>query len=331
MTSPEAAAAISRGLLDEIEDIAVDVLPVGDGGEGTVDALARSLKDVETVRCRTVDPLHRPIEATYGIAGRRTAFIESAAASGLTLLKKEERDVLNADSYGTGLLIADAYNRGVRDFVVCMGGTATCDGGIGAYKAMRAKGVGTGRFTLLCDVDNPLCGPSGASAVFGPQKGASPDMIPRLEERLATAADIYFKESHIDVRNARFAGAAGGLAGMLMACFGASPCYGIEKVLEILEFDSLLKKADLVITGEGRADATTLRGKTAQGILQAAKRRGVPVALLAGTVADRPALLDSGFDYVMAATPENRDPEISFAEYLSAAARNFAREILKGR
>lgn len=321
MTAREAAEAMRRGVEKAGKVVEVVMLPLGDGGEGTVEAMAGSLPDVEWTACKTVDTLGRPIEASYAVASGKTALIESAAASGLTLIRKEERDIMRADTYGTGLLIADAYAKGIRDFIICMGGTATCDGGSGALKAMVEGGVKREEIsvTLLCDVDNPLCGERGAAAVFGPQKGATPTQIQLLEERLIRLSEDYKRFMGNDISDAAFAGAAGGLAGMLMACYGARPVYGIRKMLELLDFDRHIADANLVITGEGKADATTLRGKVAMGVLEAAGRRGVPVVIVGGKVDDRDLLLSAGYRDVVQATPPAPDPGVTPAEYLERA------------
>ena len=331
MTAPQAARAIADGIRSAAacrslpsSGGGIVLLPVGDGGEGTVDALCAALPDIETVSCATMDPLRRHIVARYAVSEGKTALIESAAASGLTLVGKAERNIMVSDTYGTGLLIADAFRRGIRDFIICMGGTATCDGGYGAFEAMKGTpGLREAKFTLLCDVDNPLCGPAGAAAVFGPQKGAAPEQIPVLDRRLRQLALLY----GLPAESLEYAGAAGGLAGMLMACYGATPVSGIAKVLEILGFEKHLEEADLVITGEGRADATTLSGKAAKGILDIAGRHGVPVALVAGCVRDIELLREAGFSYVAQATPSNPDPLISPAEYLKTATAEMLRNL----
>ena len=327
LTAPEAASAIRDGVMDVMPETEVLTLPLGDGGEGTADAIAGAMKQrCRSLTCKTVDPLRREITAKYYILDNKTALIESASASGLTLLRYDERDVWKADTYGTGLLIADAVRRGIKDFVICMGGTATCDGGFGAFQALHDTGCIEGseacklQFTLLCDVENPLTGPAGAAEVFGPQKGATPEMIPLLDSRLQERAVIYKSIRGIDVRGMKYAGAAGGLSGMLMACFGAKPVAGILEVLRITEFDKMLKGAHLVITGEGKADATTLSGKVALGVLDAARKHGVAVALIAGKVSDAALLKGAGFEFVEQATPDDRDPAVSYREYLSKAA-----------
>lgn len=323
MSAGEAAGAMASGVREIVPEAEVVEMPVGDGGEGTVEAILRGRRsgEWELRRCETVNALGREIEAEYAVLeleGRATALIESAAASGLTLLSREERDVMRADTFGTGVLIADAYRQGIRDFMICMGGSATCDGGSGAYRALKGLDMKQARFTLLCDVENPLCGPRGAAAVFGPQKGATTDQIPILDNHLRELARKYSMLHGIDVTDMKCAGAAGGLAGMLMACYGARPVSGIRKVLELIEFEKRIYGGDLVITGEGRVDATTLSGKAPIGILEASKRSGVPVAVIGGQVADRGTLEEAGFAYI-----ETADGRAGRAlKVLQDAARN---------
>lgn len=331
MTAREAAEAMGAGVREVCPDARIVSLPIGDGGEGTVEAVVSSLKDVETVECETVDPLHRPLKAVYSIVGGKTAFIESAAASGLTLVQESERDIMRADTKGTGILMADALKRGVNEIVVCMGGTATCDGGYGAYQVMRDYDWSGIRFTLLCDVENPLCGSEGAAYIFAPQKGASPEQLPVLDGLLAERAEEYKASHGIDVRNMKYAGAAGGLAEMLMACYGATPVKGIDFVVKLLDLPYHLQGADLVLTGEGKADATTLCGKAAHGILDVSRKFNVPVALIAGKVADRETLLSAGFTDVVAATPTVPDPGVGYSRYLTCAVAGWVRKWLENR
>ena len=333
MTAVQAAEAIALGIKEVMPEAEVLSLPVGDGGEGTADAIVAALSgkgqaEIKKICCKTLDPLRRDISTHYHLIHGTTALIESAAASGLNLLRREERDVMRADSYGTGLLIADAFKKGVRDFLICMGGTATCDGGYGAYCAMQEAKVEGATFTLLCDVRNPLCGPDGAAAVFGPQKGATPEIIRLLEERLKECAARYMARFAADASDMEYAGAAGGLAGMLMSCYGARPLSGIGKVLSLYDFADMLKNVSLVITGEGCADATTLSGKAPAGVLYEAKKAGIPVALVAGRVVGKEALLREGFEYVAGATPSNPDPGVAPEKYLAGAVANLLRQII---
>lgn len=327
MTSSEAAEAIRKGVLQAWPEADAVTVPLGDGGEGTVKAIADSLPNTKEITLPTLDPLGREIDASYIIADSHTAYIETAAASGLTLVAQEERDIMKSDTRGTGILIADAFKKGIRKFMICMGGTATCDGGYGCYQKMREHGVKDIDISILCDVKNPLCGPNGAAAVFGPQKGATREEILLLDRRLHECAVFYKKTHGIDVTDIECAGAAGGLAGMLMACYRARALSGISKVLEILDFGSRIKDADMIITGEGGADATTLNGKAAKGILDIASEQGIPVTLMAGRVADREVLISAGFRHVVQATPRFSDPEVSYSDYLTQSTREFLKSL----
>ena len=335
MTAIEAAQAIKQCIIDVLAAPEVVLLPVGDGGEGTAESIALACKDTveeEVVTVDTMDPLRRHLKASYHIMDfeeGRTALIESAAASGLTLVDPKDRDIMRSDTYGTGLLIADAYRRGIRSFMIGMGGTATCDAGWGAYQALRDLKMPDASFSLLCDVENPLAGPHGAAAVFAPQKGATDDQIPLLDNRLRARAEEYRKISGVDTLSSKYAGAAGGLAAMFMALYGATPFSGIQKVLELTGFRKHLEDADLLITGEGRADVTTLSGKAPKGILDAARERGVPVALIGGKVMNKELLQSAGFSHVLQATPDKPDPSISPADYLTDSIRRLFLKTIK--
>lgn len=330
LSASEAALAMREGIREVMPEAEVIMLPLGDGGEGTANVLTINEKNAERVECATVDALHRPIKASYFIKGNM-AVIESAAASGLTLIRETDRDIMRSDTYGTGLLIRDALEKGIREFILCMGGTATCDGGRGAFSALHDqedifKIAMESKFTLLCDVANPLCGPCGAAPVFGPQKGAVPSMLPMLEEKLKMAAKFYLGYRGRDVSDEKYAGAAGGLAGMFMSVFDAVPVSGAVYIMNYLSLSSYLKDADLVMTGEGRADATTLSGKVAKGVLDFAKKEGVPVALVAGKVEDKGLLLQEGFNFVEQATPDGADPSDTPGLYVLRGARRVVRK-----
>lgn len=327
LSASEAAEAIREGIMDSAPDSEVVLLPIGDGGEGTSNAITSTLEDYCKITADTIDPIHRPIKAGYYLQGTDTAVIESAAASGLTLLAPSERDIMTADTAGTGLLILDAYAKGARNFIICMGGTATCDGGRGAYEVLKKADIGDASFTLLCDVETPLCGVQGAASVFGPQKGALPHQIPVLDRRLRELAEEYSSINGKNVADEKFAGAAGGLAGMLMACFDAVAVAGADEVLKLVGFRRALKDADLVITGEGKADRTTLTGKAAFRVLQEAGREGVPVVLIAGCVEDCEALMAAGFGRVVQATPDGMEPDADPKHWLRTASARLIGEV----
>lgn len=309
LSSSEVARAAAEGVAEVYPDCEIVRLAVADGGEGTVDALVETLGG--HLECAEVsDPLSRPVKAAYGIAGD-LAIIESAAACGLTLLSKEERNPLIATTKGLGELILAAIDKGCRRFLIGLGGSATNDGGMGMISAdgflERARGLS---FTVACDVDTPYIGAQGASRVFGPQKGASEQDVEVLEERLRGYALKILKDTGIDVSDMAGAGAAGGLGGAFRAYLGAKLKRGVDLVLDQIGFDSIIDGADLVITGEGCSDYQTLKGKTAAGVLERAKRKGIPVMLVSGAIRDGQMLRDGGFGIIAAASPN----EMSLAE-----------------
>lgn len=304
LSSSEVALAAAEGVAEVYPDCEIVRLAVADGGEGTVDALVETLGG--HLECAEVsDPLGRPVKAAYGIAGD-LAIIESAAACGLTLLTKEERNPLITTTKGLGELILAAIDKGCRRFLIGLGGSATNDGGMGMIGVPgfleKTRGV---EFTVACDVDTPYIGKNGASRVFGPQKGASAQDVEVLEERLRGYALKILKDTGIDVSDMSGAGAAGGLGGAFRAYLGAELKRGVDLVLDQIGFDSIIDGADLVITGEGCSDYQTLKGKTASGVLERAERAGVPVALVSGAVKDEQMLRDGGFQIVAAVSPHD--------------------------
>lgn len=303
LSSSEVARAAAEGVAEIYPDCEIVRLAVADGGEGTVDALVETLGG--HLECAEVsDPLGRPVKAAYGIAGD-LAIIESAAACGLTLLTKEERNPLITTTKGLGELILAAIDKGCRRFLIGLGGSATNDGGMGMISAdgflVRARVM---KFTVACDVDTPYIGAQGASRVFGPQKGASEEDVEILEERLRGHALKILKDTGIDVSDMAGAGAAGGLGGAFRAYLGAELKRGVDLVLDQIGFDSIIDGADLVITGEGCSDYQTLKGKTAAGVLERAKRKGIPVMLVSGAIRDGQMLRDGGFGIIAAASPQ---------------------------
>ena len=302
LSSSDVANAAAHGVAEVYPDCEVVKLAVADGGEGTVEALVDTLGG-HLEWAEVSDPLGRPVKAAYGVAGD-LAIIESAAACGLTLLTKEERNPLVTSTKGLGELIMAAIDKGCRKFLIGLGGSATNDGGMGMIRAEgfleKTKGM---KFTVACDVDTPYIGEHGASRVFGPQKGASEQDVEILEERLGGYALTILKETGVDVRDMAGAGAAGGLGGAFRAYLGAELKRGVDLVLDQIDFDSKIQGADLVITGEGCSDYQTLKGKTASGVLERAKRQGIPVALVSGAVRDEQMLRDGGFGIIEAVSP----------------------------
>ena len=308
LTSQEANRAAVAGVRQGMPGAEVVEIPVSDGGEGFLDAF-QSAWGGEKVEVEVMDPLMRPVVAPYLLRGD-TAIIEMAKASGLTLLRLEERNPMQATSYGTGQLVADAVRRGSKHVVVGLGGSATSDCGMGMIRAIIdafAKGgtwddvrvLDDVRFTIATDVTNPLCGENGAAYVFAPQKGATPEMVVSLDVRAQRFAEVSARHFGYDRQNEQGAGAAGGLGYAFLQYMKAACRSGIDLLLNAVHFDEVLKDADLVITGEGSADRQTLMGKLPFGILQRAKAQGVPICLIAGRIADRPELLAAGFQHVM--------------------------------
>lgn len=297
---------------------------VADGGEGTTEAILHARGGTShTVRVH--DPLMRPIEARYGTIDQgRTAVLEMAAAAGLTLLGTAERNPLQTTTYGVGEMIADALQHGCRKVLIGIGGSATNDAGCGMLRALGFRLLdrngheldGTGasleqlagindrqaltalrdtEFIVACDVDNPLYGPQGAAHVFAPQKGADPQTVERLDAGLRNFASVVERFTGSAFARTPGAGAAGGLGGALLSLLHARLRPGIEMLLDAVEFDRLIDGADLILTGEGRIDRQTLHGKVPCGILAAARKRGVPVIALGGSVENPRELAENGF------------------------------------
>jgi glycerate kinase len=312
LTSVEANQAACEGILAKIPDAQVVQVPVSDGGEGFMEAFLAAMGG-EIVQANVKDPLMRPIVAPYLLQGD-TAVIEIAKASGLTLLKPEERFPMVATSYGTGQLVVDAVRRGCKHIIVGLGGSATSDCGIGMLRAIIdafAKGgswddvrqLDDVRFTIATDVTNPLCGENGAAHVFAPQKGATPEQVLALDARAKRFALASAKHMGRDCQDMAGAGAAGGLGYAFLQYMQAECRSGISLLLDTIHFDDLLQDVDLVITGEGSADRQTLMGKLPFGILQRAQRHDVPVLLIAGRIADEQQLLAAGFVRVACINP----------------------------
>ena len=301
LTSAEANQAACEGILDRMPEAKVVQVPVSDGGEGWLEAFYAAMGG-SIVEVNVKDPLMRPIVTQYLVQGD-TAVIEIAKASGLTLLKPEERNPMVATSYGTGQLVVDAVRRGCKHIIVGLGGSATSDCGIGMLEAIENADYKDVRFTIATDVTNPLCGENGAAHIFGPQKGATPEMVEALDARAKHFAEASTKHLGRDCQNMPGAGAAGGLGYAFLQYMNAECRSGIDLLLDTIHFDDLLQDADLVITGEGSADRQTLMGKLPFGILQRARKQNVPVMLIAGRIADEQILLDAGFSRVACINP----------------------------
>jgi glycerate kinase len=309
------AEAMERGVRAVFPGAAVTKVPIADGGEGTVDALVAATRG--RVEERTVrGPLGEPVRARFGVLGDgATAVVEVAAASGLPLVPPGRRDPRLTTTYGTGELVRAALDAGLRRLVVGLGGSATNDGGTGLARALGVRfldaagrdlpegGAALARLERIelggldprlaeasvvaaCDVDNPLTGPRGASAVYGPQKGATPEAVAELDAALGRYARVAREATGRDVASTPGAGAAGGLGAGLLFFTPATLRPGVGIVLEATRFDALLAGADLVLTGEGRTDAQTAMGKAPVGVAAAARRHGVPVVCLSGSLGE---------------------------------------------
>ena len=309
LTSAEANQAASEGFLQGMPEAEVVKVPVSDGGEGWLEAF-HTVMGGEIVEVNVKDPLMRPIVAQYLLMGD-TAVIEIAKASGLTLLKPEERNPMVATSYGTGQLVVDAIRKGCKHIIVGLGGSATSDSGIGMLEAIENADYKDVRFTIATDVTNPLCGENGAAHVFAPQKGATPEMVEALDARAKRFAEESAKRMGRDCQNMPGAGAAGGLGYAFLQYMNAECRSGIDLLLDTIHFDDMLQDADLVITGEGSADRQTLMGKLPFGILQRARKHDVPVMLIAGRIADEQQLTDAGFSRVSCINPHGLPLEIA--------------------
>jgi glycerate kinase len=317
LTSKQANEAAAEGIRRVCPDAEVVEIPVSDGGEGYMEAFHAAIGgSLEEVVVR--DPLMRPVTAKY-LLHDEMAVIEIAQASGLTLLTKEERNPMVATSYGTGQLVADAVCKGARHIIIGLGGSATSDCGMGMLKALidifakhgqwdDVEALKDVRFTIASDVENPLYGEKGAAHVFAPQKGATPEMVLRLDERAIKFAELSAKHFGYDRSQQAGAGAAGGLGYAFMQYLNAKSMSGIQLLLDTIRFKELVADADLIITGEGSADRQTLMGKLPMGILEQAGH--TPVYLIAGRISDREELLNAGFARVDCINP----PDITLEE-----------------
>ena len=329
LSARQVAEAIKRGIERILPEVAFQISPMADGGEGTVQSVIDATGG-ELVHLRVRDPLMREIGSFYGITGDgSTAVIEMASASGIELLAPSERDPWITSTYGTGQLIADALKKGVKTILMGIGGSATNDGGAGMAEALgvrfsysdhRSSGRGGGslgelkqirmeglnplikdtEIRVACDVSNPLTGTEGASAVYGPQKGADPAMVRKLDSNLEHFAGVIEEQLGIKVEKVPGSGAAGGLGAGMMAFLDAQLTRGFDLVAETVRLEQKVMKADLVITGEGKIDAQTQYGKTPYGVAQLARKHKIPVLGVGGTIEKGAEILyDQGFDVIM--------------------------------
>lgn len=315
VSSSDINNCVEKGIRKVYPNSEVIKVPIADGGEGTVESLIEALGG-EIISLSVRNPLGEMIDSYYGILyDKKTAVIEMALASGLPLIPEEKRNPMKVSSYGTGELIKDALDRGCTEFIVGIGGSATNDGGIGMLEALGYKfydknlnyletcgenlinlkiiddksvndKLKNAKFLVACDVNNPFYGENGAAHVYGRQKGATENMILELDKGLENFANLIKNIKNIDVQTINGTGAAGGIGGAFVSFLNAKLESGIDIILKKLNFEEIIKDADLVITGEGKIDFQTSMGKTPVGIARIAKKYNIPVIAIAGSVAD---------------------------------------------
>lgn len=333
LTSLEAGQAIQAGIQNVSATHETEVIPIADGGEGILSVMLHTLGGkVQTI------PVHNPcmelIEAEYGIsADGKTAFIEMANASGLPLLQDFQRNPMETTTYGTGELIRDALEKGCKEFIIGIGGSATNDAGTGMLQALGYRFLGkdgnpleqggkilgnivhictqnvhkelkNAHFIVACDVNNPFYGPNGAAHIFARQKGANDSMIEELDRGMRSFANVIHQTTGKDISHVPGSGAAGGMGGGLLAFLNAELKSGAELILDLCQFKEKATNADLILTGEGRIDRQSLMGKIPGKILEIGKQKGIPVIAIAGCVEDKDSLLEAGFQGVYETKPD---------------------------
>jgi len=364
LTAVEAAEAMAEGLRRALPDVTLELVPMADGGPGTVEAVVAAAENGRQMTAAAHDALGRPLEATWGMIDDGTAVIEMAAASGLILLAEDERDPRIASTYGTGELVRAALDAGCSRIIVGIGGSSTNDGGAGMAQALGARllddagqdlppggaalarldridlsgldaRLGQCRVLAATDVFNRLCGPEGASLLYGPQKGATPEVAQELDAALRRYAQVIERDLGVRVLDLAGAGAAGGLGAGLAAFLGAELVLGAQLVAEAVGLKQKLEGADLALTGEGRLDAQTSFGKAPWEVARLAKGCGLPVIAIAGSLeADCRAALGEAFDAVVAITPRAmsvRETMAEGAKLVADAAEGVARLLLVGQ
>lgn len=356
LSSQKTAELLTRAAKEIFPDCACAAVTVADGGEGTTDAVLSAVKG-EPIRLTVKGPLWEPTQSTYAILEDGRAVMEMAAASGLPLVAEKDKNPLETTTYGTGEMIRDALDRGCRDISIAIGGSATNDGGMGCVRALgvrfldadgkelegRGKDlakishidlsgmdprVKESRFTVMCDVTNPLCGPEGATYTYGKQKGGTPERLEELEAGMCHYRDLLKEIFGTDMDQVPGAGAAGGLGAALMAFFGGQLRSGIETVLDLIGFDERLEGVDLVVTGEGAADWQSVFGKVMQGVGSHCKAFGIPAVAIVGSMGPGAEdIFDHGIVSIMTTVNGvmSLNEALSRADelYLSAARRLF--------
>ncbi|MBM7585447.1 glycerate kinase [Bacillus pakistanensis] len=322
VSSVEASKAVSLGIRDVFTDAEILSVPLADGGEGTVEALVHAA-DGHVIKQRVTGSLNQTVDAEYGIlSDGKTAVIEVSSACGLPLVPIKHRNPLITTTYGVGELICDAIERGCRHFIIGLGGSATNDAGIGMLQALgynfldkngESVGLGGGElrrirkidtthvhpvlksctFKVACDVTNPLYGPNGATYVYGPQKGATPEMLEELDAGMESFSQVAFHKIGLDIQSINGAGAAGGLGAAFAGFLQAQLQSGIELVMELANIEEKLGHVDFVVTGEGKIDGQTSMGKAPLGLSKLAQKHGIPVIALAGAISEKGSTLNS--------------------------------------
>ncbi len=338
ISSKIASETLRLGILTHFPNLNVVIIPVSDGGEGLIEALENK-KSFRHVSLIVSNPVGKPIKADYLLsADNKTAIMEMATAAGLTLIEESDRNPMKTTTFGVGEMICDALKRGCRHILLGIGGSATNDGGVGMLQALgfnfydaSGKEIEPGggsliqinrisdekidpavkecRFEIACDVNNPLYGKNGAAFVYAPQKGADSEMVGLLDAGLHNFSNQIIRFNNKEVSNIPGAGAAGGLGAGLLAFLNARIESGIELILKHLHFDENLKKAALVITGEGKMDQQTLMGKVPYGVLKEARKHGIPVIGIAGRINNKEILLSAGFSQLYEISPRSEPLE----------------------
>ena len=356
LTSERIISILDQAAHEVFPDCVCAGIPVADGGEGTMEAV-RFVTGGDRIKLEVHNPVMKRINAEYVILPDKSAMIEMAAASGLPLLSDDQRNPLETTTYGTGELIGDALERGCRNIIIAIGGSATNDGGMGALKALGVRffdhqgaelnglgkdlervadidlsglhpAVSETKFSVMCDVTNPLTGGNGATYTFGKQKGGTKDILDRLETGMLNYQRIIEDKLDVKVNSIPGAGAAGGLGAGLCVFLHATMKSGIEIVLDMIDFDRLLEDVDLVITGEGRIDWQSAFGKVVSGIGMRCKNNNVPAVAIVGGMGDK---AESIYDYGIASIITTVNGIMSLEEaserveelYLNAAVRAF--------
>lgn len=334
LTSTEAGKAIADEIQKHFPKCSTEIIPIADGGEGMLTVMLNTIGG-NTQHLTAHNPCMERIQTSYGIsADGNTAFIEMASISGLPLIRKEQQNPMETTTYGTGEIIRDALEKGCTRFIIGIGGSATNDAGIGMLQALgfefldknqQPLGLGgkalekiafistqkvhpkakNAHFIVACDVQNPFFGPNGAAAIYARQKGADDAMIEELDRGMQAFAQVILQETGKDISMTPGSGAAGGMGGGLLAFLNAELRSGADLLLDLCQFETKIEEADIIITGEGRMDQQSLMGKIPGKILEAGKRKNIPVIAFAGSIADKEILESAGFKGLFATKPDS--------------------------